>query len=149
MTLLESAVQFIAMFEGFRSKPYLDQGGKATIGYGTTFYDDGTPVTMDDPAIDQDEAAELLSNHVQKILDRLVKLVTVSLNDDQTIALASFEYNTGHLANSTLLTKLNAGDYQGAAEQFLLWVHVEGQVNQGLMYRRQKEEILFLNEVGS
>lgn len=146
MSVLEQALQLIKSFEGFRSKPYQNPGDRPTIGYGSTFYDDGTPVTLDDPEISEDDALELLTHHVQNILNKISELVSVPLSDDQTIALASFQYNTGALHGSTLLAKLNAGDYQGAAKEFPRWIHSGGVVNQGLMFRRQKEELLFLSE---
>ena len=146
MTLLEECCQLIASFEGFRSAPYQNPGDRPTIGYGNTFYEDGTAVTLDDTAIDEDRAQVLLSYFVQKILDKITELVTVELNNDQTAALTSFEYNTGHLEGSTLLAKLNAGDIQGAGKEFYRWVHVGGVVNNGLMFRRTKEEQLFLSQ---
>ena len=47
----------------------------------------------------------------------------VSLNENQFGALVSFTYNlgAGNLASSTLLRKLNAGDYAGAAAEFPRW----------------------------
>lgn len=146
MTLLESASQLIASFEGFKSAPYQNPGDKPTIGYGNTTYEDGTPVTLNDAPIDQDRAQQLLEYVVQKILDQINTLVTVQLTDDQVVALASFDYNTGGLAGSTLLAKLNAGDTQGAANEFFKWVHMNGVVNKGLMFRRTKEEQLFTSQ---
>lgn len=151
MSVLDAASQLIASFEGFRASPYQNPGDRPTIGFGSTFYEDGTPVTLNDPPIDQNTAQQLLETTVQKILNRITQVVTVSLTEDQTIALASFEYNTGGLSGSTLLADLNNGDYNGAAAQFIRWVHkkdAQGNeiVDQGLMYRRQKEETLFLSE---
>ena len=52
---------FLKEKEGFRPEPYLDQAGLPTIGYGTRFYEDGTEVTMDDPAIDETRATNLMN----------------------------------------------------------------------------------------
>lgn len=73
--------------------------------------------------------------------------VTVSLSQSQFDALVSFAYNVGIGAfrSSTLLRKLNAGDYQGAADQFLLWDKNDGKVMRGLTRRRQAERALFLS----
>ena len=76
--------------------------------------------------------------------------VKVPLTQGQFNALADFTYNEGDgaLQKSTLLKKLNAGDYEGAAEQFLVWdeVIVNGKkvVNDDLVKRRQKEKAMFL-----
>ena len=143
MELLDATAQFIASFEGLRLNPYQNPGDRPTIGYGNTFYEDGTAVTLNDPAITEDRALQLLDYFVQKVLVNITELVTVNLNDDQTMALASFEYNTGALSGSTLLSMLNAGDYAGAANQFLRWVHAGGEVNKDLVFRRTKEMQLF------
>jgi lysozyme len=72
-------------------------------------------------------------------------LVTAPLSDGQFAALASFAFNLGggNLAKSTLLKKLNAGDYAGAAEEFGRWVKSGGQTLPGLVARRAAETALF------
>ena len=59
--------------------------------------------------------------------------------------MVSFTYNlgSGNLQSSTLLRKLNAGDKQGAAEQFGRWIYDDGQVEKGLVRRRKCEAHLF------
>lgn len=151
MTALSLSSQLISSFESCRLSPYQNKINgkldKPTIGWGNTQYEDGTLVTLNDPDLTQDRADQLRDYFIQKCLDRVNKLVTVSISDSQQAALASFEYNTGALAGHTLLKLLNAGDYQGAAEQFLLWTHVNGVVNQGLFFRRSKEQSLFLEGI--
>lgn len=58
----------------------------------------------------------------------------------------SFVYNlgAGNLASSTLLKLLNAGDYAGAADQFLRWNKAGGNVLSGLTARRSAERQMFL-----
>ncbi len=74
--------------------------------------------------------------------------VTVPLNQNQFDALVSLTYNIGSGAfnNSTLLKKLNKGDYQGAADQFLVWNKAGGKVMKGLVRRREAEQALFLKK---
>jgi lysozyme len=82
-------------------------------------------------------------------------LVKVKLTQNQFDALISFVYNVGAdidadniaegLGDSTLLKKLNAGDYKGAADQFLKWDKANGKVMKGLTIRRQAERALFLS----
>jgi lysozyme len=88
------------------------------------------------------------------------KHVTVTLTQDQFDALCSIVYNVGPgakgrkdgiitLANgqpSTLLRKLNGGDYAGAADEFPRWCHGAGGVLGGLVTRRARERALFLGD---
>ena len=71
----------------------------------------------------------------------------VPLNENQIDALTSFVYNVGQnaFANSTLLRKLNDGDFNGAADEFMKWIHAGGKVVQGLVNRRATEKELFLS----
>jgi GH24 family phage-related lysozyme (muramidase) len=73
-------------------------------------------------------------------------LVKVPLNSNQFSALVSFSFNvgTGNLQTSTLLKKLNALDYTGAADEFLKWAKAKGQELPGLVRRRKAERDLFL-----
>jgi len=67
------------------------------------------------------------------------------LSDDQTAALADFIYNlgAGNFRSSTLLRKLNAGDYAGAAAEFDKWDYAGGKELAGLLRRREAETTLF------
>ena len=71
--------------------------------------------------------------------------VTVQLNQDQFDALVSFTFNLGegNLKQSTLLQKVNAGDFAGAAKEFPRWNKAGGQVLPGLVRRRASEALLF------
>ena len=73
-------------------------------------------------------------------------LVKVPLNENQHGALTSFTFNLGkgNLAKSTLLKKLNRGDYDGAAKEFGKWVNAAGKPLPGLVKRREAERKLFL-----
>ncbi|EAA7932780.1 lysozyme, partial [Salmonella enterica subsp. enterica] len=75
------------------------------------------------------------------------RLVKVRLTQGQFDALVSFAYNLGArtLSTSTLLRKLNAGDYAGAADEFLCWNKAGGKVLKGLTRRREAERALFLS----
>ncbi|EDH9820259.1 TPA_asm: lysozyme, partial [Salmonella enterica subsp. enterica serovar Typhimurium] len=75
------------------------------------------------------------------------RLVKVKLTQGQFDALVSFAYNLGArtLSSSTLLRKLNSGDYAGAADEFLRWNKAGGKVLNGLTRRREAERALFLS----
>ncbi|MBQ4675575.1 lysozyme [Aeromonas hydrophila] len=81
----------------------------------------------------------------------VLSLVKVPVNQGQFDALVLFSYNVGSkaLESSTLLRKLNAGDYDGAAVEFRRWNKNDGKVMRGLTRRRAAEECLFRGMNGS
>ena len=72
--------------------------------------------------------------------------VHVPLTQHQFDALVSFVFNlgAGNFRTSTLLKKLNARDYDGAAQEFGRWVQAGGKTLPGLVRRREAESALFL-----
>ena len=88
----------------------------------------------------------MLMNDIARFEPELDSLAKVPLSQNQWDALMSFVYNLGsaNLGPSTLLKLLNAGDYAGAAEQFLRWNKAGGQVLAGLTKRRAAERAMFL-----
>lgn len=148
--LNKQSIDLVKSFEGLRLKPYLCSANVPTIGYGTTFYEDGTKVTLNDPEITEQRAEDLLSIHMDTFAASVEKLVKVPLTDNQFGALCSFVYNLGAGAfqQSTLLKLLNAKDYAGAAAQFEVWnkEKINGVLtpSKGLTRRRQAEKSLFL-----
>lgn len=139
-----AAIDLIKEFESFRSRPYLDTGNIPTIGYGATIYPDGRKVAMKDHPIDESTALEYLEHHVEwKVCPVIDAAVRVPLSQCQYDALTSFVYNVGRIG-PTMLTKLNAGDFRGAANEFLRWNKDNGRVVNGLTRRRTEERAVFL-----
>lgn len=128
-------------FEGLCLTAYQDSVKVWTIGYGHTGSDVHPGLT-----ITQQQAGDLLLKDVGSAVATVNKLVTVKLTQNQFDALVDFVYNVGggNLASSTLLKELNAGDYSGAAAQFVRWDKAGGMVLPGLLKRRQAEQALFL-----
>lgn len=146
LSISDEGLGFIKKHEGFSSHPYLDVGGVPTIGYGTTRLG-ALAVTMSTQPITEAEASRLLRQDIDALYGAVVdKYVTVPLTQGQYDALVSFAYNLGNgaLIESTLLKKLNKGDYAGAAEEFHRWDKVHGKVIAGLTHRRKDEEQMFL-----
>ena len=144
-TGFDMAVQLIAKYEGFEAAPYLCPAKKPTIGYGTTRYPSGVAVTLRDAPCTEAQALEWLkysAGVAEKAVDRLV---TMPVNANQHAALVSFVYNLGATAfsASALLAKLNAGDYEAAACEFLKWDKAGGVSQPGLARRRAEESLLF------
>ncbi|MEN3166024.1 lysozyme [Gluconobacter sp. OJB] len=137
-------------FEGFCAAPYVCPAGYWTIGYGSRWLADGQPVTERTAPINQADAGSLLLQTVTALDVVLSRLVRVALSDVQRAALLSWQYNVGTaaVAGSTLLRKLNASDYAGAADELLRWdkATVRGQLLElpGLKTRRAHERALFL-----
>ncbi|MDC4348885.1 lysozyme [Acinetobacter baumannii] len=140
-------LNLIKGFEGKRLTSYDDGVGVWTIGYGTIKYPNGVRVKKGDTCTER-QAETYLKNDLNRFEVAINKLVKVPLSQNQFDALASFTYNLGEtsLANSTLLKKLNKGDYQGAADQFLVWNKAGGKVMKGLVRRREAERALFLKK---
>ena len=148
MTPSDSCLSLVKSFEGFQTHAYRCPAGIPTIGYGTTTYPDGRKVQMEDTCTEKDACVWLL-HEITEDAEAINRHVTTALNQNQFDALASFAYNVGRGAfmGSTLLWKLNAGDYHGAADQFLKWTHGGGVELPGLVRRRNAERDLFLAEV--
>jgi lysozyme len=136
-----NAIDLVKKFEGLSLKSYQYIGGVWTIGYGSTGPDIGPNMTWSEQDADQ-----RLNLDVMAIENQIKKLVVVPLTENQEAALTSFVYNEGigHLESSTLLKMLNDKDYNGAADQFLRWVKVDGQSVDGLKNRRTMERQIFL-----
>jgi len=140
MRTSQRGLSLIKSFEGLRLLAYRDAVGVWTIGYGATR---GVKAGM---SITKEQAERMLLNDVQRFEPEVERLVQVPLSANQWDALVSFTYNLGaaNLESSTLLRKLNAGDYAGAAEQFPRWNNAGGKVLPGLVRRREAERALFL-----
>jgi len=150
MTISKFGLEIIKYFEGFREEPYLCSAGKPTIGFGSTYYADGTAVTMDDDPITEEEATILLEQTVNEEYSITVdEGVLVEVNQQQCDAMISLTYNIGSGAflSSTLLKYCNLEEHQQAADEFLKWVYVNGEVSQGLVNRRAVERELYLYKV--
>lgn len=146
---MKASAQCLALiksFEGFSAKPYLCPAGIPTIGYGSTRYADGRPVTLNDPPITEQQAVEIMQVTLVTYEDAVNRYVSASLNQGQFDALVDFAYNAGaqNLRTSTLLRKVNAGDYTGAAAEFGKWVNGGGKKLPGLVRRREAERALFV-----
>mgnify|MGYP003612844603 CR=1 FL=1 len=125
--------------EGLRLSAYLCPAGIPTIGYGHT-----KGVKLGDTCT-REQAEEWLENDFFTAKQDVKAVVRVPLRENQLDALASFVFNLGvrKLIQSTLLKKLNAGDYSGAAAEFDKWVFAGKVKLNGLVKRRAKERQLF------
>ena len=148
MNIGDRGLDLIRAFEGFRAEPYLDAVGVPTIGYGSTYYPDGQRVRLTDPPISEPEARRLMQATLAEFEDGISAALRVGVTQSQFDALICWAFNIGVSAaqNSTLMKKLNSGDYFGAADQFLRWNKAGGVVLSGLSRRREAERALFLED---
>lgn len=141
MNISDRGLRLIQQFEGLRLAAYDDGVGVQTIGYGHT------KGVQPGDRITREQAEAFLREDVAEAEEAL-RMVTAPLTQNQRDALVSFVFNLGadRLKDSTLLKRLNAGDYKGAADEFMKWRMAAGKVMPGLVKRRAAERALFLSE---
>jgi lysozyme len=147
MKLSEAGFELIRSFEGYHTalpdgscKAYLDTLAKPhvwTIGHGVT--EGVQPNTI----LTRDEAEAMFRRELEKHATIVTRCVTTEIGQSNFDALVSFQYNTGALPRSTLLKKLNAKDFDGAAREFDRYRMAGGKVWKGLVRRRAAERAMF------
>lgn len=145
MKINSKGIQLIKTFEGCLLNAYLDSVKVATIGYGATYYQNGSKVKIGDK-ITQEQANELLVFHLEVFADGVDDLIDSELNENQFSALVSFAFNLGlgNLKKSTLLKKVNQNpEDKTIADEFLRWNKAGGKVLSGLTRRRKAESELY------
>lgn len=130
----------IANFEGFADKVMIPvPGDMPTGGFGHA--DNRLPVGQ---YVSKAQAVAWLKDDIEKHRAYLVECVKVPLSQSEFDAYLSFAFNVGGNAfcNSTLVKKLNSGDYQGACEGLKAWVYSGGVKYKGLETRRNIERLM-------
>lgn len=132
-------IDLIKQFEGMFLKAYLCPAKIWTIGYGHT------ATARPGMVITEEQAEQLLRDDLLEFERAVNHAVTVPLKQHQFDALVSFAFNVGAsaLRGSTLLRKVNAEDWQGAAAEFDRWTRGGGKVLPGLVRRRAAERAMF------
>lgn len=143
----DAGIKLVKDFEGCKLTVYACPAGVPTVGYGHTG-PDVTATEIGVRTITQEEADILLGEDLAITEVRVRKLLHREPTSNQLAALVSFAYNVGthNLRESTLLSLFNAGNIEGAAEQFPRWNKASGRVLPGLVARRAAERALFLKE---
>ena len=147
MKISEEGLEIIKHFEGCELEAYKCAAGVWTIGYGHT------KDVQEGDTWSKEKAEHMLSKELEDEYEHYVNsLVTVPMNQCQFDALVSWVYNLGpaNLKVSTLLKKLNAGDYEDVPNQIKRWnkatVNGERKVLPGLTRRREAEATMFKGE---
>jgi lysozyme len=141
----QAGLDIVKEREGLRLAAYRDTGGIWTIGYGHTSMA-GSPTVTPTLRITAQDAEDILRKDISTAEVQVARVLTRTANENQFSAMVSFCFNVGPtaFAKSTLLRKFNAGDIEGAANEFLRWVHDDGVKLEGLVKRRAMERALFL-----
>ena len=156
MKVSQKCINQIKQDEGVRNRPYQCPALLWTVGVGHVIDPKHAKVPMADrkqlpiPAgwdrvLSNEEIDDILRKDLNRFEAGVLRLIKVPLTQGQFDALVSFSFNVGlgNLQNSTLRMKLNRGDYEGAAEQFLVWTKAGGRVLKGLVIRRTHEKEMF------
>lgn len=154
MELSQKGYDLITSFEGYLKplpdgscKAYRCPAGVWTAGFGCT---EGVGP---DTHWTREQADENFKRELTKHEKIVSRLVTVDLTQGQFDSLVSFSYNCGGLQGSTLLKKLNKGDYIGASNEFRYWTKAFDPKTKkrvelaGLVRRRKAESALFVSDM--
>jgi lysozyme len=142
MNAVERAAALCRRFEGLYLRPYICPAGVPTIGYGATFYEDGTRVALTDPPITRERAEALLQHQIRRqFLPAVARLCPGADSEPRVAALIDFAFNLGegNLRSSTLRRRVNAGEWDDVPAQLMRWNKAGGRVLRGLTLRRQAE----------
>jgi lysozyme len=138
----------IARFEGFSSDAFIDTPGKYAIGYGHLITDSPSDLALKGKKLTKEEGLALLSEDI-RVRANIRPVLKVKVNSAQFDALTSLCFNIGlgNFSKSQVLSKVNAGDFTGAAEYFCHWRKGGGKILPGLIKRRFAEMFIFFDLV--
>lgn len=173
MKLSERGAALMHKYEGCRNKPYLCPAHIWTIGYGHVLYQEQIRLQMvyreedklknplpmlrrqyplkpeDNRVWSKEEIDALFATDVGSFERGVLRLVPGCAGRQGAFdALVSFAFNAGlgNLQRSTIRTKANRGDWEGAADAFMAWTKGGGKELPGLVKRRKEERELFLSD---
>lgn len=135
MRVNAEGIELIKRWEGLRLGAYKCSAGVWTIGYGHT------RSARQGMRITEAEAERLLKDDLMRFETAVSNAVKVDLTENQFAALVSWAYNVGENAvkTSTLVRKLNRGEYDSVPVELMKWNKISGKVNRGLTNRRAAE----------
>lgn len=137
LSLSAAGLAAIMGYEGYSDTVYIPVPGDVpTAGYGHA--DPSMPVGM---TITRKQAEQWLKEDAGDGERAVRRCVSVPLSQTEFDVYTSFAFNigAGAFCNSTLVKRLNSGDYVGACYELRRWVYVKGRRVQGLVNRREAE----------
>lgn len=153
MPSLKEALRLIKTFEGFNEKAFTDPTtGEEDfiIGYGTTYYPDGTQVRQGHLCTEQ-KAEEYLKNETDLIASEILKL-NLGLDAYMLNALVSFVHSVGweSFLYSSIIDCCEQEDYVEASREITKWIYGNDHKIIGTLVDRRRHEVeLFLSEYNS
>lgn len=138
----KKCIDLIKKYEGCQLKAYKCPAGLWTIGFGNTFYEDGSKVKEGD-IITQERAEKLLLNLLPKFADIVNRKIKVEINQNQFDALVSHTWNTG--GSDTLFKLINNKAPEAEIRNWFetKYITANGKVLKGLVTRRKTESNLY------
>lgn len=137
LSLSAAGLLAICGYEGFSDTVYIPVRGDApTAGFGHK----DSRLTVGE-RVTSAQALAWLGEDVHQAESAVRRCVSVPLYQHEFDAYVSFAFNVGGGAfcSSTLVRKLNSGDYEGACSELKRWVYAGGRKVDGLVKRREKE----------
>jgi len=158
MKISKKTIEMLKHHEGVRTRPYRCPALLWTVGVGhvidpahigVKFEDRKTlPIPPGwDRALSMDEVESILAKDLERFERGVERLCPNGLTQPRFDALVSFAFNVGlgNLQRSSIRMRHNRGDYEGAAEAFMMWTKAGGKELPGLVKRRKDERALYLS----
>ncbi len=158
MKISKKAIEMIKHHEGVRTRPYRCPALLWTVAIGhvidpahigVKFEDRKTlPIPPGwDRTLSMDEVESILAKDLERFERGVERLCPNGLTQSRFDALVSFAFNVGlgNLQRSSIRMRHNRGDYEGAAEAFMMWTKAGGKELPGLVKRRKDERALYLS----
>jgi lysozyme len=145
MRVSDECIKMIMHHEGVRLKPYRCPANLWTVGVGHLIGDGKSLPQEWDRQFTMEEVNDILKKDLNRFEAGVLRLCPNGLTQSRFDALVSFSFNVGlgSLQRSTIRRRHNRGDYEGAAEAFMMWTKAGGRVLRGLVIRRQDEVNLY------
>ena len=156
----EQGIKLIKHFEGCRFNPYLCSAMVWTVGFGHVLYPEQNRLPLAERKAyalhqahnrewSQEEVDDLLKKDLKRFELGVTRLITVPLKQCEFDSLVSFAFNLGlgTLQRSSVRSKLNRGDKEGAIDTLLKYCRAGGKILKGLQRRRAAEADLFFSHI--
>lgn len=147
MNVSDKAIKMIRHHEGVRVKPYQDAIGLWTVGVGHLIGDGKTLPDEWNRTLTMGEVDEILRKDLARFEAGVERLCPTGLTQPRFDALVSISFNfgLGNLQRSSIRMKHNRGEFEDAADSFLLYNKAGGKIFKGLVNRRNDERALYLS----
>ena len=149
MDISAKGLQLLSKWEGCVLHVYKDSGGKPTIGIGHLLTNEEKVGSKYAEGITKEQALQILHDDLKRFIAAVNNHVRIGLTQNQFDALVILAFNIGDVGftTSTVLRRVNAGDFGTVPDAFRMWNKAGGKVDQGLVIRRENEIKLWKGEI--